>query len=400
MRYYRAMQHQIVMRGVDTIRPYPENAKKHSSKQIHQVADSIKEFGFNQPVVVDKDGVIIVGHGRFAAAQVLGMTEVPTIVAEDLTEEQAKAYRLADNKLNESPWDMKLVIPELKSLSAPMLDLTGFPKGLVIESEPEDDNIPSVDIPPTCQVGDLYQLGEHRLYVGDSTLVEAAETLFGEQLADMIFTDPPYNVDYVGKTKDALTIENDHKSEADFLSFLQSAFGIMAAFSKRGGVAYICHADSSGHLFRQAFRDAGFLLKQCLIWNKNSMVLGRQDYHWKHEPILYGWKDGASHTWYGTRSETTVWDIPRPSKSEQHPTMKPVELVQRALENSSKDGDIVFDPFLGSGSTLIACQKTGRRCFGFELDPRYADRIVQRYCEYVGSAEIIVNGEPRVWNTP
>lgn len=403
---------------ISLIKPYSKNAKKHPKKQVQQVANSIKEFGFNQPIVVDKNGVLIVGHGRLEAAKLLGLKEVPTITV-DLTEEQAKAYRLADNKLNESEWDMSLAIEELKELSDEMFDLTGFDKDLLISPDERDDEVPPTPEAPRSKLGDLYELGGHRVLCGDSTSLEAVERLMGGVKADMVLTDPPYNVNYEGET--GLTIENDNMSDSSFLTFLTEAFTRMAESMKLGGAFYIWHAELEGFNFRKATKDAGFLIKQCIIWNKNSLVMGRQDYQWKHEPCLYGWRDGASHTWYGDRNKTTVLKVPeddskafewfkkqlkaqdsknmsvvnfnKPLKNKQHPTMKPIELLQKQITNSSKQEDIVLDTFLGSGSTVIASEKTGRICYGMELDCKYVDVCVERWCKYTGITKIKKNGE-------
>lgn len=379
------------------ITPYILNAKKHPKKQIEQVANSIKEFGMNQPIVVDKQGVIIVGHGRYEAIQSLGWEmKDDWIKIVDLTEEQAKAYRLADNKLNESDWDMNLVIEELKGLSEEMLELTGFDSDLIIEADEKDDKVPETPEVPKSALGDLYQLGQHKVFCGDSTQLEAVLALMGEVKADMVFTDPPYNVNYEGSS--GLKIENDNKSDGDFYQFLYDAFINYATVLKLGGGIYVCHADLEGLNFRKSFKDAGFSLKSSIVWNKNAMVMGRADYQWKHEPILYGWKEGATHSWYGDRKQTTVWDMQKPSKNGEHPTMKPIELVAKAILNSSKQEDIVLDLFLGSGSTLIASEKTGRICYGMELDPKYTDVIVERWCKYTGITKIKKNGQPITWN--
>ena len=359
------------------------------------MANSIKEFGFNQPIVVDKKGIIIVGHGRYEAAKLLGLTDVPTIQV-NLTEEQAKAYRLADNKLNESDWDMKLAVDELKELSKEMQELTGFDLDLLIEPDEKDDEIPE-NVPAQSKLGDIYILGNHRVLCGDSTKIEDMERLMDGKKADLVLTDPPYNVNYKGKTKDALTIENDKKTDGDFRQFLVDAFTSMDTFLKQGGVFYIWHADLEGYNFRGACHDIGWIVRQCLIWNKQCMVMGRQDYHWKHEPCLYGWKDGAGHLWATDRKQTTILNFDRPTRSTQHPTMKPVELLVYQLMNNTKGEDIILDTFLGSGSTLIASEKTGRICYGMELDPKYIDVIVQRYVDYTGNENIIKNGEPIIW---
>jgi len=376
--------------------PYDKNAKKHPKKQVEQVAASIKEFGFNQPIVVDKNNVVIVGHGRLEAAKLLGLIEVPVITV-DLTEEQARAYRLADNKLNESDWDMSLVVEELKGLSEPMLNLTGFEKDLVIESSDKDDAVPDVPNEPRSKLGDLYELGQHRVLCGDATILDSYEPLMNERKADMVLTDPPYNVDYTGKTKDALKIQNDKKDETAFIQFLTDAFVGMDTHLKQGGVFYIWHADSEGYAFRTACRATDWTVRQCLIWNKNVMVMGRQDYHWKHEPCLYGWKDGSAHLWNADRTQTTVLNFERPSRNQSHPTMKPVELLAYQITNNTKGEDIVLDTFLGSGSTLIAAEKLGRICYGMELDPKYIDVIVDRYVEYTGNNTIRKNGKEITW---
>lgn len=404
----------IELRDVSTILPYAKNAKQHPKKQVKQIAASIKSFGFNQPVVVDKDGVLIVGHGRVEAAKLLGLIKIPVLEV-DLTEEQARAYRLADNKLNESDWDMELVVEELKGLSKDMFLLTGFDEDLLIEIDPEADEAPAVPGLAQSALGDVYELGEHRVLCGSATeLEDVLKVMDLKDIADLVFTDPPYNVDYVGKTKDALKIENDaFKDGAAFLDFLRDAFTNVASVTKPGGAAYVCHADSEGLNFRLAFKEAGFLLKQCIIWNKDSMVMGRQDYHWKHEPILegikddgkehepvlYGWKDGGPHEFFGGRKQTTVWDIDRPTRSSEHPTMKPLALCARAIQNSSERGGIVLDVFGGSGSTLIACEITARRCRMIELDPRYVDVIVSRWVERTGISKIKKNGKDFVWTS-
>jgi len=395
------------------IKPYPKNAKKHPDKQLKLIAESIKEFGWQQPIVVDKKGVIIVGHGRWFAYQKYGenygLTE-PDIKVADLTKDQASAYRLADNKLNESDWDMELAMEDLKELPEDLFELTGFDTDLLIEPDEKDDEVPELPEEPTAKLGDIYLLGEHRVMCGDSTKIEDVEKLMEGKKADLVVTDPPYNVDYEGGT--GLKIENDSMDDSSFKTFLTDAFNRMAEVMKLGASFYIWHADSEGYNFRNACKDAGFVVRQCIIWNKNSLVMGRQDYQWKHEPCLYGWREGASHTWYGSRDKTTVLKVPeddrkafiwfkkqlkrqerknlsvvdhaKPSRNAEHPTMKPVELLQKQIVNSSKSEDVVLDTFLGSGSTLIAAEKTGRICYGMELDPKYVDVIVKRWEDYTG----------------
>jgi len=390
------------------ITPYSKNAKKHPKKQLEQIAASIKEFGMNQPIVVDKKGVIIVGHGRFEALKLLGMEVKPEwIKVVNLTEQQANAYRLADNKLNESEWEMDLVIEELKGLSEEMLELTGFDKDLIIEADEADDLVPDVPEEPQSKLDDLYELGNHRVLCGDSTKLEDVERLMDGKKADMVFTDPPYNVAVNDESEeslkarnrrtDGLKVANDKMSDESFRAFLSDVFVNMFSNIKNGAVAYVCYADSEAVNFISTFKESGFHFGQNVIWNKQQFVMTRKDYHYKHEPILYGWKEGEAHPWYSDRKQTSVWNFDRPFKSQLHPTTKPLELVTYAIVNSSKAEDIVLDPFLGSGSTLIASEKTGRICYGMELDPKYVDVIVQRYVDYTGNTEIKKNGKKIIW---
>jgi len=335
-------------RPLGELSPYEKNAKVHPDDQVQKIVRSIQEFGFNQPIVVDKKGVIIVGHGRYLAAHLIGLKTVPVLEL-DLTEEQAMAYRLADNKLNESEWDMTLVVEELKALDAVgfEISLTGFDKDLILETGSQD-SVTSTPGTARSKLGDVYQLGKHKIVCGDATNLETVQNLMGEMKADMVLTDPPYNVNYEGKTKDKLKIENDEKSPEEFLQFLTDAFANLDAVLKPGAVFYIWHADSEGWNFRSAAKNVGWQIRQCLIWNKNSMVMGRQDYHWKHEPCLYGWKDGAAHLWNSDRTQTTVLNFDRPTESKEHPTMKPVDLLAYQISNNTKGEDIVLDTFLGS----------------------------------------------------
>ena len=371
---------------ISQIKPYEKNAKKHPKKQVEQVAASIKEFGFNQPIVVDKSGVIIVGHGRLEAAKLLGMTDVPAITV-DLTEEQANSYRLADNKLNESEWDMNLVIEELKGLSESMLELTGFDKDLIIEPDEADDVIPDAPEEPQSKLGDLYELGNHRVLCGDSTKLEDVERMMDGKKADMVFTDPPYGVNYEG-------INNDSREGLEDL--LIDSFGVVVSNSKSGASAYVFHSDRCADIFHKVFRTY-FHFSSMIIWEKPSLVLSQTDYQSKHEPCLYGWVDNGTHQFFGDRKQVSVWRTDKEPRIHGHTTPKPVEIVTRAIGNSSKSEDIVLDPFLGSGSTLIAAEKTGRICYGMELDPKYVDVIVQRYVDYTGQTEVKKNGKIMTW---
>jgi DNA modification methylase len=386
------------------IQPYADNAKKHPEKQVQLIAKSIKRFGWQQPIVVDKQGIIIVGHGRYSAWQKHpeGMDE-PWITdnegntlsgkqGRELTAKEVKAYRLADNKLNESDWDLELAIEELKDIDDPALqELTGFDMDLLLEPEEADDAVPDTPEEPKSKLGDLYQLGNHRVLCGDSTKLEDVERIMDGKKADMVFTDPPYNIAYEGGSKKREMIKNDEME--DFYDFLLKAYSSYALSMKLGASIYVCHADTERVNFTKAFRDAGFYLSSVCIWAKDNSTFGRADYFWKHEPILYGWREGGAHSWHGDNKQDTIWNVKRPAKSEAHPTMKPIELIEKALTNSSKQEDLIIDFFLGSGSTLIASEKTGRHCYGLELDPKYVDVIVQRYVDYVDNPTVILNNE-------
>ena len=371
--------------------PYAKNAKKHDNRQINNVAESIKQYGFVQPIVIDRDGVIVIGHCRALAAKKLGMKEVPCVCVDDLTPEQVNALRLVDNKSNESDWDFDLLADEIPGLDLSAFDFDwGLPE---ITEEVIEDEAPEVDedAEPIAKLGDIWQLGRHRLMCGDSTSIEDVEKLMAGQLADMLLTDPPYNVAYEGKTKDRLTIQNDSMDNDSFRQFLRDAFSSADAVMKQGAVFYIWHADSEGYNFRGACFDIGWKVRQCLIWNKNSMVMGRQDYQWKHEPCLYGWKEGASYLWASDRKQTTVIDYQRPTKAEIHPTMKPVGLFDYQIKNNTKGGDIVLDLFNGSGTTIMACEQNGRVARCMELDPRYVDACVKRWENFTGEKAVLLN---------
>ena len=383
-------EHTIIK--VDALIPYALNSRTHSDEQVAQIAASIREFGFTNPVLVDEDNNLIAGHGRLLAARKLNMSEVPAITVTGLDDRKRRALVIADNKIAlNSDWDIDALKVELEDLASDFGELMGFSQDELVEllKQPDsgltaDDAVPEAPEQPVTVKGDVWNLGNHRLMCGDSTSVAGLETLCENQLVDMWLTDPPYNVAYVGKTKDALVIQNDEMGDQDFKQFLVDAYSAADAVMKAGAVFYIWHADSEGYNFRGAAHDIGWQIRQCLIWRKQSMVMGRQDYHWQHEPCLYGWKDGASHLWASDRKQTTILNFDRPSKNEQHPTMKPVELFVYQMLNNTKGDDLVLDSFVGSGTTVIACEKHGRRARAMEVDPVYCDVTITRWQEYTG----------------
>ncbi|WP_373961904.1 DNA modification methylase [Lactococcus lactis] len=384
---------ETIIKKVSELIPYINNPR-NNDEAVDAVASSIKNFGFKVPIVVDSNNEIINGHTRLKAAQKLGLETVPVIVADDLTPEQVKAFRLADNKVGEiATWNDEMLAIELGELAEIDFDMMEF--GFEIEEEKEviEDEAFDTTPPeePTSKLGDIYQLGRHRLMVGDSTDCEQVKALMGEQQADLLLTDPPYNVAYQGKTEDALTIENDSKSAADFHLFLVDVFEAAKSVMKKGAAFYCWYASSEVVNFHTSIEETGFMVKQELIWNKNSMVLGRQDYQWKHEPCLYGWLEGASHSWYSGRNQTTVLNFDKPQRNGDHPTMKPVALFDYQMQNSSKQGDIVLDLFGGSGTTMIAAEQNGRNAYLMEFDPRYADVIIRRWEELTGEKAVKIN---------
>ena len=380
---------------IDRVIPY-ENNPRHNDDAVEKVANSLQEFGWKQPMVVDGDGVLIVGHTRLKAAKQLGMDKVPVLVANDLTPAQVQAYRIADNSTSDlSSWDFELLAIEVDGLQVDFdmedfgvdmskldFDIEGSASKDIVE-----DDVPD-EVPSIVQKGDVWLLGRHRLMCGSATSQDDVSRLLGHRLADLLLTDPPYNVSYVGKTKDNLTIENDSMDDASFYKFLLDAFGCAVAGMQSGASYYIFHADSRGHIFRQAVIDSGLEIRECLIWVKNSLVLGRQDYHWRHEPCLYGWKGGASHRWYSDRKQSTVLEFDKPAANREHPTMKPVSLVAYLIENSTQKGDLILDTFGGSGTTLIAAEQTNRTCAMMELDPHYCDVIIARWEELTGEKAV------------
>jgi site-specific DNA-methyltransferase (adenine-specific) len=387
---------QITEVAVEALIPYAKNSRTHDDAQVAQIAASIKEFGWTNPILVDGDKGIIAGHGRLMAARKLGLTKVPVIELKDMTEAQKKAYVIADNKLAmNAGWDMDFLKLELQDLEDADFDLslTGFDDKELdallnfidgTEGLTDEDDVPAVPEEPKTKLGDIYILGNHRLMCGDSCSVTDMEKLVNGRQVDMWLTDPPYNVAYEGKTKDALTIKNDSMNDEGFRQFLRDAYVTADTVMKQGAVFYIWHADSEGYNFRGAANDAGWKVRQCLIWKKSTMVMGRQDYHWKHEPCLYGWKEGAGHLWATDRKQTTILEFDKPSRNGEHPTMKPVALFEYQMLNNTKGGDIVLDSFGGSGTTMLAAEKNGRIAYVMELDPKYCDVIVKRWEDFTG----------------
>ena len=438
---------QIHSRPVDGLIPYARNSRTHSDEQVAQIAASIREFGWTNPVLLDGANGIIAGHGRVLAARKLGMAEVPCIELAHLSEAQKKAYVIADNKLAlNAGWDDAMLRAELDGLKDLGFDLqlTGFDEQEIAallamtdgsEGLTDPDDAPPAPETEVSRPGDLWVLGTHRVRCGDSTMLSDIEHLMGGLMADACWTDPPYNVNYESKL--AGKIKNDSMDDGKFRAFLTDAFVSAFAVLKPGAAMYIAHADTEGLNFRAAFKEAGFKISGCLVWAKNALVLGRSDYQWQHEPILYGWKPGAAHRWYGGRKQTTLVDLggslftpnsdgtftaslggesfvisgqnlkaepvastiiraEKPKRSSEHPTMKPVELVSKMLRNSSREGDLVLDLFGGSGSTLIACETLGRQARLMELDPRFVDVIVKRWEAFTGKAAIL-DGDGRTF---
>ena len=413
------MTQNIVDMDINDIVPYKNNPRDND-RAVEAVASSIKEFGFNQPIVVDKNNVIIVGHTRLKASQMLGLKRVPVLKIESLTEEQVNAYRLADNKTNElSEWKIEELINELQAINSINMEEFGFDLEEIIDPKLEEDADSLLDPGEEKEIwvkpGDIFQLGDHRLMCGDSTSEKDTEKLIGENSIDLYVTDPPYNINYTGGTKEKLTIKNDNLEKQEFINLLSSAFINADRKMKPGGAFYIWHADSVRQDFDKAMENAGWTTRQCLIWVKNQLIIGRQDYQWKYEPCKYGWKDGGgAHYFKSDRTQATIRTneieidritkeelldyihdlesyidsdtIPcqKPSRNGIHPTMKPVELIGKLIHNSSKEGWSVLDNFGGSGSTLIACEQLNRKCYMMELDPKYCQAIIERWEEYTG----------------
>ena len=377
--------------------PYINNARTHSPEQIKKLRASLREFGFVNPVIIDRDYNIIAGHGRVMAAKEEGIDAVPCVYADHLTEAQKKAYILADNRMAlDAGWDEEMLRVEIDSLRELEFDpmLAGFDeKELAALYADADDDAKDDDFDLSAALekasfvepGDVWTVGRHRLMCGDATKAEDVQKLMDGTRANLIVTDPPYGVSF--KSSSGLTIQNDSIKNEEFYSFLLSAFKNMADVLEKGGAAYVFHADTEGLNFRRAFIDAGFHLAGCCIWVKDSLVLGRSDYQWQHEPILYGFLQNGKHPWYSDRKQTTIWNYAKPKRNENHPTSKPLDLLAYPIRNSSQENSVVVDTFGGSGSTMMACEQTGRICRMMELDPKYASVILRRYVEDFGNAD-------------
>lgn len=411
----------LEMRRVADLIPYARNAREHSDDQVQQLRASLREFGFVAPLLIDTQGNIIAGHGRLLAAKAEGMEEVPCVLVEHLTDTQRRAYILADNRLAEqASWNEDLVSLELQELKDAGFDfsLTGFDESDIILEDStdvqEDDYDPEIPAEPKSQRGQIYQLGRHRLMCGDATAPADVAALMAGTEAQLLLTDPPYNVDYTGGTGEHMKIENDAQAEDAYCDFLRQAFGNAKAVMEPGASYYLWHADGApGLAVRTACHSVGLQVRQCLIWVKQSATLSRQDYHWQHEPCLhgqtevealdcgdtwddheaclYGWKDGRAHLWCSDRKQTTVLEFDRPTRSEEHPTMKPVRLFGYQVANSTLREAVVLDLFAGSGTTAIACEQLGRVAYLMESDPRFVDVIIDRWEKFTGQKAVLLN---------
>jgi DNA modification methylase len=382
--------------GINKLIPYARNARTHSKEQVLQLRASLREFGFVNPVIVDKEYNIIAGHGRILAAKEEGIGEVPCVFVEHMTDAQKRAYILADNRLAmNAGWDEEMLSVEIADLQGADFDigLLGFDdaelnKLMSSDEDVKDDEFDvdsELEKPAITQSGDVWLLGKHRLVCGDSTKAETFTVLMDGNSANLVVTDPPYNVNYEGS---AGKIKNDNMADEKFYQFLLDAFTNTEKAMAKDASIYVFHADTEGLNFRRAFSEAGFYLSGTCIWKKQSLVLGRSPYHWQHEPVLFGWKKAGKHSWYSDRKQSTIWEFDKPKKNDSHPTMKPVPLIAYPVTNSSMTGCIVLDPFGGSGSTLIACEQTDRVCYTVELDEKYCDVIVKRYIEQSGADKV------------
>lgn len=382
--------------STDKLIPYVNNARTHSAEQINKLRASLREFGFINPVIIDREFNVIAGHGRIAAAKAEGISKVPCVFADHLTEAQKKAYILADNRMAlDAGWDEEMLKVEIEALQAEDIDLalTGFDEKELASLFDTDSEVTDDDFDLTTalqkaafvQRGDIWNVGRHKLMCGDATSEEDVSALMGDTKANLILTDPPYGVSF--KSSSGLTIKNDSMKNDEFYNFLLSAFKCMADHLEKGGSAYVFHADTEGLNFRKAFIDAGFHLAGCCIWVKDSLVLGRSDYQWQHEPILYGFMQNGKHKWFSDRKQTTIWNFSKPKKNSDHPTSKPLDLLAYPISNSTQENAVVVDTFGGSGSTLMACEQMNRICFTMELDEKYASVILRRYVEDTGDKD-------------
>lgn len=388
---------QMTLVEIDKLIPYINNARTHSVEQINKLRSSLREFGFINPVIIDKDYGIIAGHGRVLAAKEEGIDKVPCVLVDYLTETQKKAYILADNRMAlDAGWDEELLKLEIEALQGEDFDvgLTGFDeKDLADLFKTDEEDVKDDDYDLTAALekaafvekGDVWVVGRHRLVCGDATNEEDVAKLMDGKKANLILTDPPYGVSF--KSSSGLTIQNDSMKNDEFYNFLLAAFKNMVTHLEPGGGAYVFHADTEGLNFRKAFIDAGLHLAGCCIWVKNSLVLGRSDYQWQHEPVLYGFLQNGKHKWFSDRKQTTIWNFDKPKRNENHPTSKPLDLLAYPLRNSTQANAIVVDTFGGSGSTLMACENSNRVCYTMELDEKYASVILRRYVEDTGDKE-------------
>ena len=380
---------------INAIKTNPKNPRLIKDDKFKKLVKSIQEFPQMlelRPIVVDENNIILGGNMRYKACIEAGLKEVFILKAEDLTEQQKDEFIVKDNVgFGEWDWDILANEWDADNLEDWGLDLPVDLSVKELEAEEDNFDVPDGGIETDIVLGDLFEIGEHRLLCGDSTCSDTVAKLMNGEKADMCHTDPPYNIDYEGGSKKREKIANDKLD--DFPQFLYDVYTTIATVLKKGGAIYVWHASPETHNFIQQFLNAGFLFKSYIVWNKNNSTFGRSDYHWKHEPCIYGWLDGASHSWHGDRKQTTVWDIDRPSRSEEHPTMKPIPLCSKPLENSSAVGDIVLDVFLGSGSTMVASHQLKRKCYGMELDPKYCQVIIDRMKKLDPSLEIKRNGE-------
>jgi site-specific DNA-methyltransferase (adenine-specific) len=378
---------------ISEVKANPNNPRLIKDDKFKKLVKSIQEFPEMlslRPIVVNADMIVLGGNMRLKACKEAGMKEVDIIKADDLTEQQQKQFIIKDNVgFGEWDWEDLANNWDAEQLTDWGLDIPDFKHEE--EAEEDDYEIPE-HLKTDIVLGDIFEIGPHRLICGDSTQTDTFAKLFENQLADLVVTDPPYNVAYEGKTKDALTIANDSMSDDSFYQFLYDFYTALGSYTKAGGAWYVWHADSEGANFRSAMKNAGIMVKQCLIWVKNSMVMGRQDYQWRHEPCLYGWKEGAAHGWYSDRKQTTILEFDRPSRNAEHPTMKPIPLIAYQIGNSSKQGDIVADAFGGSGTTMVAAHQLSRKAYLVEFDPKYCQVIVDRMIKLDPSLEVKRNG--------